>query len=453
MSNKINLKKIISSFLLILQLFIFFIFPLYQVKAAEDLYFIHQDHLGSTTVITDESGKVVQQERNFPYGESRLSNTALESTQQSPITERGYTSQIKDVAVSLYYYNARYYDPALGTFVSADDSGDSVNRFAYVHGNPLRGIDPTGRSTDITNPGLGSSQMPGVSAGGVYVTTVQSTNLKNAHLPNSSGEPSDFYRTIAVAAGAAAGLPVGVVAGTSGPLLIPMAHAFIVGGQPVLTPSLAAALKITGGASFAYGMGSCAAGNQAACFSLMAAGEIQTMRKMAQVTGAAQVRARQERELAVIRTHVEQGLEMIKKGNYEQAMTHFGNQSMMKNAGLTNRAARTLFLSRDVGYDEVSTISDIIGGESMFYYPQGGYQPSLKVSSYLNMGNYNIPEELVHNVALIGAEEWTHALQYYGGSLAGFGDPELDVAAYFYNEGVPLTQDWLSRYGRIGIIP
>jgi len=44
----------------------------------------------------------------------------------------------------LYYYNARYYDPALGTFVSADPTDDFLNRFGYVGGNPITATDPSG---------------------------------------------------------------------------------------------------------------------------------------------------------------------------------------------------------------------------------------------------------------------------------------------------------------------
>lgn len=105
--------------------------------ATDELYFIHQDHLGSTTVVTDERGDVVQHQRNFPYGSPRLSDSV-------PVTERGYTFQIKDSVTSLFYYNARYYDPTLATFTSADTMNDHSNRFSYVAGNPVNAVDPTG---------------------------------------------------------------------------------------------------------------------------------------------------------------------------------------------------------------------------------------------------------------------------------------------------------------------
>jgi len=47
-------------------------------------------------------------------------------------------------AVGLMDYGARFYDPALGRFVSADSivpepgNPQALNRYAYVLGNPLR---------------------------------------------------------------------------------------------------------------------------------------------------------------------------------------------------------------------------------------------------------------------------------------------------------------------------
>ena len=58
------------------------------------------------------------------------------------VTDRFYTGQIKD-DTGLYYYNARYYDPQLGIFTSADRA-QGPNRYGYVGGNPIMRNDPTG---------------------------------------------------------------------------------------------------------------------------------------------------------------------------------------------------------------------------------------------------------------------------------------------------------------------
>ena len=78
-----------------------------------------------------------------PYGASRL----LAGT-PSTYTNKGYTGQYNDFVSGLDYYNARYYDPVSGVFLSADtvegnDSG--MNPYAYAGGNPATRNDPTGR--------------------------------------------------------------------------------------------------------------------------------------------------------------------------------------------------------------------------------------------------------------------------------------------------------------------
>ena len=138
-------KVALCIILLVSQYLNIFVSPAF---ASDKLYFIHTDHLGSTVAVTDENGEIVSQSRHFPYGEDQLSAVSG----QLSVTERSYTSQIKDSETQLYYYNARYYDPALGTFVSADPTDDFLNRFGYVGGNPINAHDPSGH--DATPPFL-----------------------------------------------------------------------------------------------------------------------------------------------------------------------------------------------------------------------------------------------------------------------------------------------------------
>jgi RHS repeat-associated protein len=54
----------------------------------------------------------------------------------------------------LLFYNAGYYDPVLGRFVSPEDAEPDqsnpkdLNRYGYVLNNPLRYADPTGHGVD-----------------------------------------------------------------------------------------------------------------------------------------------------------------------------------------------------------------------------------------------------------------------------------------------------------------
>jgi RHS repeat-associated protein len=63
--------------------------------------------------------------------------------------DRQFTGQILD-STGLYYYNARYYDPTIGRFISPDTVGQiianpqTLNRYSYCLNNPLNQTDPTG---------------------------------------------------------------------------------------------------------------------------------------------------------------------------------------------------------------------------------------------------------------------------------------------------------------------
>ena len=113
------------------------------VRVNGTLYFLHTDHLGSTTLLTDQSQQVVARLGYRPHGDTRYAMGNLP-------TDRRYTGQRWDGALALYDYRARYYDPLLGRFVSADPlvpepgNPQALNRYAYVLNNPICHIDPSG---------------------------------------------------------------------------------------------------------------------------------------------------------------------------------------------------------------------------------------------------------------------------------------------------------------------
>jgi len=63
-------------------------------------------------------------------------------------TTKGFTGQYADSVTGLDYYNARYYDPVAGVFLSADSvqgNMQGMNPYGYVRGNPETNTDPTGQ--------------------------------------------------------------------------------------------------------------------------------------------------------------------------------------------------------------------------------------------------------------------------------------------------------------------
>ncbi len=90
---------------------------------------------------TNTAGDVSADQRYRAYGRQRASGPV--------VTDHRFTGQKYD-GTGLYYYNARYYDPALGAFISPDtivpDPTNLLdyNRYSYVRGNPLKYNDPSG---------------------------------------------------------------------------------------------------------------------------------------------------------------------------------------------------------------------------------------------------------------------------------------------------------------------
>lgn len=114
------------------------------------MYFFHPDHTGSISMVTDGAGRMMtdtsgaSQLTYKPYGEVNRMNSY-----GPDIFRYKYTSQQDDQDTGLYYYNARYYDPVLGSFTSADNftnatSAFGLNHYMYTEGNPLRYGDASG---------------------------------------------------------------------------------------------------------------------------------------------------------------------------------------------------------------------------------------------------------------------------------------------------------------------
>lgn len=114
--------------------------------------YLHRDHLGSTSVVTDVAGAVVERMAYEPFGKRRQLGGPLDSANQlSAIsTNRGYTSHEHLDELDFIHMNGRVYEPSVGRFVSADpyiqsqEDTQSYNRYAYVLNNPLTSTDPTG---------------------------------------------------------------------------------------------------------------------------------------------------------------------------------------------------------------------------------------------------------------------------------------------------------------------
>jgi len=198
-----------------------------EVAGLSTIKYMHGDHLGSISVITDANGAVIERLRFDVFGAPVDTTTgAAMANFSASNTDRGYTGHEMDASTGLINMNARLYDPVLGRFLSADTivpspgNMQAFNRYSYVLNNPLLYTDPTGHIffiDDIAVAMLIGAIIGGVSAGiqsdwdfsavmvGAFIGAVAGLAGFEAY-----GPLADLGATIAGAtAGAAAGATAG----------------------------------------------------------------------------------------------------------------------------------------------------------------------------------------------------------------------------------------------------
>ncbi|MCB8944224.1 MAG: hypothetical protein H6658_10760 [Ardenticatenaceae bacterium] len=119
------------------------------VSGNNGLFFYLSDHLGSMSILLDSSNNGVRNNSRtyyYPFGGYR--GTAP----SQGITDRDFTGQRENMELGLLYYQARYYLPGVGRFLSADTvvpdpaNPQAFNRYSYVNNRPIVWNDPTGHS-------------------------------------------------------------------------------------------------------------------------------------------------------------------------------------------------------------------------------------------------------------------------------------------------------------------
>jgi RHS repeat-associated protein len=106
--------------------------------------YFHQNLVNSTTVTTNVAGTVQTMLSYLPYG------TVYQISGPDNVRFK-FTNKELDVSSQLYYFNARYYDPDMCRFISADsqlggsiNQADIFNAYAYTLNNPVNYTDPSG---------------------------------------------------------------------------------------------------------------------------------------------------------------------------------------------------------------------------------------------------------------------------------------------------------------------
>lgn len=122
--------------------------------------YYHEDHLGSSRLLTSEGGWPIWQGTFLPYGQ--------EVSPQITTNHYKFTGKERDSEDNLDYFGARYYSSTMGRWMSPDwadkpeavpyaDLSDpqSLNLYGYVRNNPMSKADADGHQ-ELALPGGGS---------------------------------------------------------------------------------------------------------------------------------------------------------------------------------------------------------------------------------------------------------------------------------------------------------
>jgi RHS repeat-associated protein len=164
------------------------------------------DHLGSASVSYDGVNALHQGYK--PWGETRFGEMG---------TPYQFTGQYRQASLGLDFFNARWYDPALGRFAQADtlipEASQGVqawDRYAFVNNNPIIYTDPNGHFL------FASALIGAVLSAGVNYGMQAYNNYSSGMSVSEAINPSNIDMGSVVASGvggAIAGLTMGAASG------------------------------------------------------------------------------------------------------------------------------------------------------------------------------------------------------------------------------------------------
>ncbi len=114
--------------------------------AHETVYYLHNDHLGTPQMMTDQAGRVVWKAEYEPFGKAVVDEDP--DGDGMPVENNlRFPGQYYDAETGLHHNYHRDYDPGTGRYLEADPAGiqDGTNHlYAYAQGNPISNSDPLG---------------------------------------------------------------------------------------------------------------------------------------------------------------------------------------------------------------------------------------------------------------------------------------------------------------------
>lgn len=177
--------------------------PLAVLRSSVASYY-QIDGLGSVTSLSNSAGALAQSYTFDSFGNQTTSSGSL----TNPFR---FTGRELDAETGLYFYRARYVDPAIGRFLGEDPVHNYLYKsfYSYVFNSPINATDPTGKRTRVccrpvgnTTGKLGFNHCsiavdgnPGINGGGLgtfslFPANYSAGNDKGIGVPHSN-DPTD----------------------------------------------------------------------------------------------------------------------------------------------------------------------------------------------------------------------------------------------------------------------
>ncbi len=170
-----------------------------QLKKAGGNYtyeYFGVDQLGNRRVVWNEAGTAQEKFVYTAWGE--FTRTGGDEDALASFTGKQYDG------TGLIYFNARYYDPIIGRFLTEDPSKKGHSWYSYCENNPVNRTDPTGK--DVLNPGESGLDLVWPTSGGVSSEYGPRTPIEYTTASGRPGLTSAFHEGIDIAS--KAGTPV-----------------------------------------------------------------------------------------------------------------------------------------------------------------------------------------------------------------------------------------------------
>lgn len=115
------------------------------VMAGSQIYYVHNDHLSTPKMMTDEQGTKVWEATHTPFGDASVAEDVDHDGEIVTLNIR-FPGQYYDQETGLHYNWNRYYNPQTGRYITSDPIGlaGGINTYGYVGQNPILNTDITG---------------------------------------------------------------------------------------------------------------------------------------------------------------------------------------------------------------------------------------------------------------------------------------------------------------------